>query len=195
MKLKISLFLSALALASLAMAAEPTTAYEAVKIANKEINTEARNKVIQILGEESSSSVLPDKWKILFFDPYAKQDGRLIEVWNGKVTGIRDGYSQLDEFRLFAYKPEEIMPPQRLKIDSNQILEILKRSTALQDVKITHLRLSLLKPDSDSILPVWNVTIFAGNRKTGKGIELGEARISAESGEILHLKIDLKKLE
>jgi len=181
--------------ASFALAGEPVSAFDAIKIADKELNKEAKDRVIEIFGEKSNTSVFPDKWQIIFFDPYAKQDGRMIEVTAGRVTAIQDGYTQLGKFRLAAYKPEEVINPGAMKIDSSKILDILKTSTALKDAHITGLRMKLVKPDKSSAIPNWYVVISASSSSTGESGEVGEATISAATGQILNLDIDSKKLK
>lgn len=188
--------LAVLALSSsIAFGGEPVSALDAVKVADKELNKEARDRIIEISGEKNKDGVLPEKWQIVFFDPYAKQDGRMIEVTAGRVTAIRDGYTQLGDFRLAAYKPDEIIDLHRVKIDSSKLIDILKNSTALKDARISGLEIHLFKPEKGNISPNWRVIISASDNTTGKSSELGEAIISAESGQILNLDIDTKKLK
>lgn len=188
--------LAALAISSsVAFAADAISALDAVKIADKELNKEAKDRVISIFGEKSSDGVFPDKWQIIFFDPYAKQDGRMIEITSGRVTAIKDGYTELGDFRLAAYKPEEIINLSRVKVDSSKLADILKTSTALKDTHISNLEISLVKPDKDNVSPVWKLVVYASNNMTGKSDKVGTATISAENGQILNLDINLKRLQ
>lgn len=170
------------------------TAYEARDLAKREVNDIAREKVVQIIGHKNPSAVAPKKWEVLFYDPAADQDGRMVEVVGRGVTIIKEGYVQLDQLRLAAYKPEEIINPDDMKVDSSKILEILKRSTELEKLPISGLQLWLRKPSKGNVPPVWYVTIYAANHKSGKEVELGEAEISAKTSQILRLEIHPEKL-
>ncbi|MFZ5806783.1 MAG: hypothetical protein ACOY3I_06220 [Verrucomicrobiota bacterium] len=172
-----------------------TTAFQARDIAKREVNDQAKDKLIEIYGAKSSISVTPSEWQVLFYDPYAKQDGRLMRVANGGVVAIEQGYTRLDEFRLAAYKLEEVINPKLLKIDSNKVLEALSRSTPLRRFKVSAMEMRLRKPDKGDVPPVWTVTIFSVNARTRKEVELGTARVSAATGQIFELEIDTKKME
>jgi hypothetical protein len=189
-----SIFASILLAGSL-QAQSALTAFQARDLASKEVNNEARGKIVQIIGKMSNNQVMPQNWDVIFFDPYAKQDGRLVRVEGRAVTTILEGYTQMDRFRMAAYKLEEVIDPARLKIDSPQILDILRRSTVLKDITISNLDLFLHKPGKGNVAPVWQAKIFAVNKRSGKAVEIGQARISAETGQILHLKIDTNKLK
>ena len=138
---------------------------------------------------------MPVEWQILFYDPYAGQDGVRVTVSGNTITNIRDGYTQMDKFRVFAYKQEEVIDQGKLKIDSKDLLEILKRSSALKEIKISSVNLWLRKDDKGPMAPaIWEANLFASNTKGDKEVEFGFARVSAESGQVMELKMDLKKL-
>lgn len=172
-----------------------TTAFQARDIARREVNDQAKDKLIEIYGPKSSVSVTPSEWHVLFYDPYAKQDGRLVRVANGGVIAIEQGYIQLDEFRLAAYKLEEVINSKLLKIDSDKVLAALSRSTPLRRIKVSAMEMRLRKPDKGDVPPVWKVTIYSVNQRTRKEVELGTARVSGATGQIFELEIDTKKLE
>lgn len=170
------------------------TAFKAKDIAGKELNNEAKNKLVEVYGPRAPHGILPVEWRLVFYDPYAKQDGRMVRVAGDKVVEIDEGYTQLDRFRLAAYKPEEIIDPAHLKIDSNEVMGVLKRSTPLRDVKISSLEMRLRKESKGPIPPVWNVRIYAVNANE-KETEIGMARIASNTGQILELKINTDRLK
>ena len=171
------------------------TAFEARDLAKKQVNDVARKSLLQIYGKAGTVGVMPVEWQILFYDPYAGQDGSMVTVSGNSITGIRDGYTQIDQFRIFAYKQEEIIDQGKLKIDSKDVLDILKHSSALKDLKISSMNLWLKKEDKGPLAQgVWLVNLFGPNAKGDAEVEFGTAKVSAETGQVSQLKLDLKKV-
>lgn len=171
------------------------TALKAYKLAYDQVNKLARESLIQIEGKPNSPNVLPTEWMILFYDPYAAQNGTMVRIAGDTIVEIRDGYMQAGKLRLAAYKQEEILDAKKLKVDSDDILKILKKSPLLTDVKISSLGLWLKKDGKGPLAPsIWHITIYGMNHKANE-IEFGEAEISAFSGKIIRLDVNLKKIE
>lgn len=188
--------LAALALSCTTAAAQGLSAFAAHKLAAREVNDIAKKSLVQIHGAKSSIGVLPVEWDILFYDPYAEQNVTKVTVAGSTITDIRQGYVQMDRMRLAAYKQEEILEPAKLRRDSNDILDVLRRSSELQRVKVTSTALSLAKQGKGPAAPaVWSVRLWGEQAPSKKEVEFGRARINAESGQILELKLDLKKLQ
>lgn len=170
------------------------TALEARDLAKREVNDAAKKNLIQIHGKKGAVGVTPLEWEILFFDPYADQEGTKVKVSGNVIIQISQGYTQLDKFRLFAYKQDEVIDQSRIKLDSKDIVPALSRSSALTNVKITSVDLSLTKVDKGPTgTAMWTAVLYAKNLKDEE-TEFGKAKINAESGQIIDLKIDLKKL-
>ena len=179
----------------LAVQSHALTAFEARDLAKKQVNDTARKSLLQICGKAGTVGVTPVEWQILFYDPYAEQDGSMVAVSGNAITAIRDGYTQMDQLRIFAYKQEEIIDQGKLKVDSKDVLDILKRSSALKDIKISSINLWLKKEDKGPLAPaVWLVNIFGPNAKGDAEVEFGYAKISGETGQVIQLKLDLKKI-
>lgn len=182
-------------LAAATASAQPVSAFTAQKIATREVNDIAKKSLVQIHGAKSSVGVLPVEWQILFYDPYAEQNVTKVTVAGSTITRIEQGYVQMDRVRLAAFKQEEILTPNQLRKDSNEILQILQRSTELNSVKISSIALSLMKQGKGPLAPgVWHARLWAIRQGTDQEVEFGRARVNAESGQILELKYDLKKL-
>ncbi|NJK92142.1 MAG: hypothetical protein HC904_10115 [Blastochloris sp.] len=189
-----STLLAALLGFSFLSSSQALTALEAMQLAKREVNDTAKKSLVQIHGKRGSVGLYPLEWEILFYDPYAEQDGTKVRVAGNVITQISQGYTQLDRMRIFAYKQEEIVDQSRIKIDSKDIVPVLSRSSALNNVKISSVDLSLSKADKGPLgLGMWSVVLYAKNQKDDE-VEFGKAKINAESGQIIDLKIDLKKL-
>jgi hypothetical protein len=170
------------------------TALEARDLAKREVNDVAKKSLIQIHGKRGALGLYPVEWEILFYDPYADQDGTKVKIAGNVITQISQGYTQLDKFRVFAYKQEEIIDQSRIKMDSKDIVPALSRSSILNGIKITSVDLTLAKADKGPLgTAVWTATLYAKNQKDEE-TNFGKAKINAESGQIIDLKIDLKSL-
>ncbi|MDR1192385.1 MAG: hypothetical protein LBK60_12105 [Verrucomicrobiales bacterium] len=188
-----SIIYSVIATLMLSVQSYAVTALEAVEIAKKQVNPYAARSLTQIVGKPSTVGQQPVEWQVLFFDPAAEQHGTLVAVSGNAVVSIRDGYTQLDRFRLFAYKMEEIIDPSRFKVDSPKLIPILQADASLQSVKITSLGLWLRKDDKSPLAaPVWYVDLYATSAKGDQEVKFGTAKVDAASGKLLKLDVDLK---
>ncbi len=174
------------------LAHKPLTGFQALEVAARVVAPASKNQVLQIEGPRSETELYPDVWKFVFWDANAKQNGRLITVSQGAVTEIRDGFFELDKFRLLAYKPDEVIPPSALKFDSDKALDAVLKSTQLQGIRLSSVTFSLSK-DKEVGQAVWKIEILADDG--GKENDIGYARVSAETGGILEMKINPGKLK
>ncbi len=172
------------------------SAFEARKIADREVNDIARKNFVQIYGTRSPLTQLPVEWQVLYYDPYADQNGTLVTVTGNTITRIQQGYVQMNRLRLFAYKQDEVIQSEQLKHDSKDLPGILKRSSTLKDVNLSSIEMWLRKDGKGPIAPpIWDLVLFSPDPKNADSeIRLGTARINAESGQIIELKVDLNRL-
>lgn len=184
--------LSVLLLGMTLSSAASLTAFQAKALAEKQIPEQARGKLIKIVGPRGAIGLTPVSWRFLFWDPTAEQNGRAVTVTGSSVTEIKEGYVELDSLRLAAYKDDEVIAPAHLKLDSNQALDIVARSAQLKDVKLSTVTFLLAKGKGD-LIPYWKLRFFAD--KEGKEADIGYAKVSAETGQIFEMKIDLDKLQ
>jgi hypothetical protein len=191
MKSLVFALLASILLFSLASGA-PLSAFQAQAIAEKSLPAHARGRIIRVEGLRSSTSVTPITWRFLIFDEKAEQQGRRVTVSGNVATDLVEGYVEPWRFRLAAYKADEVIPPSRLKIDSTQALHILTKSPVMAGIKLSTVTFVLSK-GKGNVEPFWTLRVLADNK--GYEADLGSARISAESGRILEIKIDTKKLK
>ena len=171
---------------------KPLTGFQALEIASKAALPEARNQLIEIEGPRSETELYPDVWKFVFWDSTAKQNGRLITVTKGVVTEIRDGFFELDKFRMFAYKQNEVAAPTTLKVDSDKALDAVLKSSVLQGIRLSSVTFSLIR-DPEVGQAVWKLEILADD--SGQENDIGYARVSAETGGIIEMKVHPEKLK
>jgi hypothetical protein len=98
---------------------------------------------------------------------------------------------ELNRFRVAPYKAEEIIPADKLKIDSQDAIHTVTQTPELASVKLTSASYFLEK-GKGNLPPVWRIGLRG--EVSGKTLDLGEVRVSAESGNILELKLKLDKI-
>jgi hypothetical protein len=175
-------------LATLATVSGQTSAFSARDLAAQRVNDSARGKVLQIIGHRTEGSVLPQTWDILFYDTYASQNGTMVTVDKGSLGSIRDGFTQLEKARLLSYKEDEILAPDKLRRDSDDVLAILRKGTILQKIALSSTSMSLKSAGGGA--GVWHVVLYAPSAKDKTETRIGTAQVSAETGQILSFDIN-----
>ncbi len=183
----LALVLPALILLSPAAAsAKAPTAWEAIAIAKKQVPAESQDKVMVIRGDRSENELTPDTWHVVFYDEQASQDGRQVTVTGRAISGIREGYFDLGRIRLAAYKMEEIITPDKLKIDSDKALNVLVQTNRLKAYSLSSV-IYELERDMDLREAIWRLKIYVDDGN-GKEKYIGFARISAENGRVIEMR-------
>lgn len=182
--------LAAAAALLLAGPLQASTAFRAQAIAEQALNPAARGKLIWARAAESRS-VDPAQWTFLFYDPFAEQNGRYVIVSNGAVTKVRQGYVELTSARLAAYKEAEILPPDKLRLDSDRAVEAVQNAARIRNIPLTAVHYELLL-GQDLAVPVWKLTLYALRGKDP--VVFCSARVSALTGEVFDLKVNRDRL-
>ena len=169
----------------------PPSAFDARGIAEKKVSEKAHDQVIHMYGVRSSDGLYPTTWKILFWDSTAAQNGRSVTVSKGEVSEIKDGYTELEHVRLAAYKQDEVIDSKLLKCDSTDALAKVMKAPALKGVKLSSVEFMLAKNEG-AVQPIWNLKLSTDH--AGKEIEIGQVKMSAETGEIFTMSLQLEKM-
>jgi hypothetical protein len=177
------------------MAVDNTSAFDAADVAAKQLKRPVRQNLIQISGKSGSTGILPIEWNILFFEQTAEQSGVRARVVNNTMVEAREGYTQLDSARIFAYKREEIMEQNRLKIDSKGVYDILMKNPVIAQAKPTGLDMTLIKDGKYGDPIIWKITIYGKRVKDSKEVIYGNCVISAENGRVIYFKLNPEKLK
>jgi hypothetical protein len=154
------------------------------------VSPNVHGKLIWVRATDGKG-VNPYKWSYLFYDTYAEQNGRDIEVINGAVTKIQQGFVELDHARLISYKASEVMPAAKLKLDSDSALAAVQSAAAIQNVPLSTVHYEL-KESGENDVPVWKLTLYTLSGKSE--VKFCTARISAFTGQIFSLDVNRDKL-
>ncbi|MEZ5406036.1 MAG: hypothetical protein R3F23_07660 [Verrucomicrobiia bacterium] len=162
------------------------TAMKAKEIATGVLDPATQQRIIAIRGLRSMLSPVPVEWLIWFYDPNAIQNGRRVRVSSDNVTEIKEGFTEIGHARLFPYQMEEVIPSDRLQVDSDEALARVMNLGPLKGKKVTS-SVWELKKAKGNVPPLWYITLFT--EVGGKEKTLAKVRLSAEDGRLIELNL------
>ncbi len=171
-------------LSQIANAAEPT-AFDLVKEGNRHLGEEAKGRVVQIRSEKSVGGLTPNIWFVVYYDPDATAKATEIKFAAGTKVAVKRPARVLESIS-GSYRE---LPKEKLKIDSDKAIEIVKNEPLIKNLALTNTELKLERGEGDQ--PVWKVKLWAAKiRRPSDTVNIGEIHISAEDGKVV--KNDLK---
>jgi hypothetical protein len=168
------------------------SAREAMRLAATKITDTVAENVIRIVGERTAASTEPQTWRMFFYDPSASRNARAVVTRGTEIVSVDAGLVELGNLRLFAYKPTEVIAPAQFRIDSRDALAAVRASPDLAGIPITSSDF-LLSKESTSSPPVWRLNLFSHEEE--REIPIGEAFVSAETGNVVELKLKLDRVK
>jgi serine/threonine protein kinase len=169
------------------------SAFQAKAQAEQMIAESIRGNVMQISGTRRPGNPTPGTWRFLYWDPDADQHVRAVTVNGNTASPAKEGFVELGKLRVVSYKKSEIIAPNRLLIDSTKALEIIQSLPELKDTPITSAAFYLDKAKGANMPPIWRITLFT--KRNNDEAQLGEVRISAETGLILEFGVKLNRIQ
>ena len=168
----------------IANAKEPT-AFELVKEGNRHLGEEAKGRVVQIRSEKSVGGLTPNIWFVVYYDPDATAKATEIKFAAGTKVSVKRPARVLESIS-GSFRE---LPKEKLKIDSDEAIEIAKNEPLIKNLTLTNTELKLERGEEDQ--PVWKVKLWAAKiRRPSDTVNIGEIHISAEDGKVV--KNDLK---
>ncbi len=184
------------ALVLTACSAEPT-AFDLVKLGNRYVGEQSKDKVVQIRSDKSVGSVTPQVWYVVYYDPTATLKATEVKFASGKMVTAKRPLRLLEpvtggDLPLDRYK---------LKIDSGQAIKIALKDPLLANIKVTATAPKLERVGEGLLgqggpgQPVWKVRVWAAKSKQpGDDADLGEVWISAADGQVLKSDLHLDRV-
>src|SRR5690349_12836782 len=120
-------------------AAEEKTAFELIKEGNRHVGEDAKDKVVQIRSEKSLGTLTPNIWYVVYYDVDATTKATQVKFGGGVKLEVKR------QFRLFEMAGKAHLPLERekLKVDSNQAIEVATGEPMLKNLKVVATRLTL----------------------------------------------------
>jgi hypothetical protein len=178
------------------LAADETTAFQLIEEGNNYVSVEARDRVVQIRSEKSVGGLSPNIWYVVYYDRDARFNATEVKFGAGKKLDVKR------PMRLFEKMggSDAALDRGRLKVDSDQAIEIALKEPLLDrlTIKATQLKLERAggKGQGDERLPVWRVELWAGKLKNpNRQVNIGDVFISAEDGKVLETDLKIKRVD
>ncbi len=157
-------FILLLLLASPALAQERPTAYQALRTVGTQLDRDAVNRIISVIGTNGDPQ--PETWKILLDDPKARGGVRELEVSNGKIISERTPVRAAVEGSLGA-----TVDTSKLNLDSSGAFTLAQQTAEKSHVTFTTADYTLRVDDRGN--PIWMISLFRQNGDPAGTIHIG----------------------
>ena len=190
MKIKHGVMLGAvMALATAQLALADTTALDLIKKGNDYVGMPSRNKVLKIYSDKSVTSLEPNIWHVIYYDPTVIS--KTIEVKFGAGEEM-DVSHPMRPFQWPA-SANDILDHSKLNVDSTRALSIATSQPLLKSLQVKASKMALENTDSG---PVWNVELYATKlHDPTKLVSIGTVRLSANDGSVVKSNLDPGSVE
>jgi hypothetical protein len=165
------LHLAIFLLPAVASAAEPDTAYKALRVFGKQMGESVLNRVTEVRGRNGVPQ--PEVWKIVAADPAAR--GGIVEadVQRGRIISQRTPTS-----RGAISAPLDL---NRLNLDSDGVFTVADQEMRKRTIPFDRLDYVLRSPGSGEP-PMWQIDL------SDRGEKVAVMRIAADSGTVLDIQ-------
>jgi hypothetical protein len=178
------------------LTAEDPTAFQLIEQGNQYVSIEAKDRVVQVRSQKSVAGLTPTIWYIVYRDKDAAFDATEVKFGAGKKLDVNR------PMRLFEKigGGNKAMDRARLKVDSDQAIEIALKEKLLErlTIKATQLKLEMAddKGLGDETLPVWRVELWAAKLSNpNRDVNIGEVIVSAEDGRVLETDLKINRVD
>jgi hypothetical protein len=185
-------FLFGLLLSSLCVfaAEKEATAFELMKEGNRYVGEQAKDKVVQVRSEKSYGSLSPKVWYVVYYDPTASMKAVEVKFAAGKMIDVKRPFRLIE----LARDNEKTFDKSKLKIDSDEAIQLAIKEPILEDVKVKSVEAKL--ENHNALGPVWRLKLWAEKLvKSNETAHLGTMTISAEDGKMVTSDIKLSRLD
>jgi hypothetical protein len=178
------------------LGADEPTALQLIAEGNQYVSIESKDRVVQIRSEKSVGGLAPNIWYVVYYDRDARFDATEVKFGAGKKLDVKRPMRLLEKMG----GGESVLDRARLKVDSDQAIEIALKEPLLNRLTIKATELKLEQAGSrgggDERLPVWRVELWAAKLKNpNRQVNIGEVILSAEDGKVLEADLKIKRVD
>lgn len=159
------------------------TAYQLIKQGDQYVGIQSKDKVVQIRSDESTGSLAPDIWYVVYYDPDATFKSIEVKFGAGEKMDVsRPG-------RVLEMLTDDKAPLEagKLNIDSDRAIQIAITQPLLKNLTLKATKLWLEHGDMG---PQWRVQLWAAKLSNpNHNAEVGMVTLSAADGSVI--KLDL----
>jgi hypothetical protein len=174
----VALFALALGAPGQSLPVTNLTAFALVKVGDKFIDPQAKDKITQIHSEKSAGNLAPDVWYVDYYDPTAAFKMTEVKFVAGKMAEVRQPKHVLDVF-----SGTKLLQWRKLKVDSDRALAIALKEPLLKKTELKAVQFWLERTVVGS---TWRIRFWTDRLgKPGQTVDIGELYISSRNGEVL----------
>ena len=171
-----------------ASGAEPT-AFELIKVGNRSLGEQSKDKVLDIHSDKSIAGLTPAIWYVAYFDPDAKSKRVEVKFGAGREMGITRNWRPFGG----GGSADKVMDLKKLKVDSEKAIKTAIAEPLLAKLTIKATQLWL---ENSGSAPEWKVRLWAAKLSQPEAMaDIGDIFISAENGGVTKSELRIKKVE
>jgi sporulation protein YlmC with PRC-barrel domain len=159
------------------------TALSLVKEGNRYVGEQAKDKLVQIRSEKSTSGLQPSVWYVVFYNSTAALKATEVKFVSGKMTDVKRPLRLLEA----TSDKSEPLDREKIKIDSDEALKAALKDPVLESNKPVASEMRLER--GEGAVPTWRIQFWTA-KADGGDVSLGAISLSAEDGKVV--KNDLK---
>jgi hypothetical protein len=185
MKMKQNLLLAGVLLIATAFksVADEPTALDLARRGNQYVGVQSRDKVVQIRSEKSISTLTPNIWYVVYYDPDATFKAVEVKFGGGQELEVTHPWRVIE----MTGDDHHVLDGAKLKVDSDQAIRIAKSQPVLANVKVDATQLWLEHGDNG---PQWRVKLWALRINNNSGdADIGVVILSAADGSIVNIDL------
>lgn len=158
--------------------ADPT-AYQLIKLGDKYIGDQSKDKVVQIRSEKSIASLTPSIWYVDYYDPDATFKAVEVKFGAGEKLDVSHPWRMIE----MATDEHLILDRKQLKVDSNKAIKIATAQPLLKNLTLKATQLELQHGDAG---PQWQVKLWAAKLSNpNEDADIGVVIISCVDGSVI----------
>lgn len=168
-----------LSLAGKTWAGPEATALLLATKGNDYVGVQSKNKIVRIHSDKSVGAVTPNVWRVEYYDPDAMMKYVEVRFENGEETDVSHPVRPFE----LPVDAGDAVDRAKLKVDSNQALNIAGRQTLVKSLGLHASKLTLTHSEAG---PVWKVQLWATKlNEPTKDADVGTVTISATDGTVV----------
>jgi hypothetical protein len=150
---------------------------------------QSKDKVVQIRSEKSIGSLTPDIWYVVYYDPDATFKSVEVKFGAGQKLDVSHPGRVLE----LLSEDKEVLDATKLKIDSDQAIQIATAQPLLKNLTLKATQLWLEHGDTG---PQWRIKLWAAKLKNpNDDTDIGEVIISSDDGSIIKTELHSNRVD
>jgi hypothetical protein len=150
------------------------TAFRALKIAQRRLRPEVRNKLLSVSSARTDQTLVPEAWRFVFFDPATSGNCRVVTVAAKTSSEHPDTVEAFSSSKVENVAASHAIPQNKLLVDSDKALEQVRVNSKLKGVRSAEYRLLQRKGSQE---PSWTIQFHGED-----GATVARFRVGAKTG-------------